>query len=268
MYVAMVDARLLDEHVAGLKLANGPRSIRGEEACRVSTAIDLGPGDVVSDSHAGVVMDLPAGAKVDSLLRRLKSKRVVRADADGGTKHLPWVMPWVKDGAQRLTLAMGVALGLRTLASGTKKQTNVVVAYVRHGDISKGEWRRILAVASRLELPIFFVVLSDGKRGKKRDFGDLGRRAGACGVPGMVVDANDAVALYRVAQETLGRLRGGGGPVLVECVGFPLDNHAASEQVDPVDQMKGFLRGRKIATDTWLEQAGAPLKRGMAAVKS
>ncbi len=33
-------------------------SIRGQEACRVSTAIDLVPGDLVSDSQAGVVMDL------------------------------------------------------------------------------------------------------------------------------------------------------------------------------------------------------------------
>ena len=46
-------------------------STRGQEACRVSTAIDLGPGDLVSDSQVGVVMDLLAGAKVDSLLKRV-----------------------------------------------------------------------------------------------------------------------------------------------------------------------------------------------------
>ena len=78
MYVAMAEARVLEEHVAGLqrpvKGAKGRRrldSVRGQEACRVSTAIDLGPGDLVSDSQAGVVMDLLAGAKVSSLLKRL-----------------------------------------------------------------------------------------------------------------------------------------------------------------------------------------------------
>ena len=43
----------------------------GQEACRVSTAIDLGPGDLMSDSQPGVVMDLFRGAKIDSLLKRM-----------------------------------------------------------------------------------------------------------------------------------------------------------------------------------------------------
>ena len=46
-------------------------STRGQEACRVSTAIDLVPGDLVSDSQVGVVMELLAGAKVNSLLKRV-----------------------------------------------------------------------------------------------------------------------------------------------------------------------------------------------------
>ena len=74
MYVAMAEARVLDEYVARLqKRAKGNKrrrrldsrldSIRGQEACRVSTAMDLGPGDLVSDSQVGVVMDLIAGAR-------------------------------------------------------------------------------------------------------------------------------------------------------------------------------------------------------------
>src|SRR5437763_4739568 len=114
MYVAMAEARVLDEHVAGSakrgKGANGRRgakgskslrelfSIRGQEACRVSTAIDLGPGDLVSDSQAGVVMDMLAGAKVSSLLKRvveLRSGKVTKGVKLGGTSgHL---LPWVSD---------------------------------------------------------------------------------------------------------------------------------------------------------------------------
>ena len=57
MYVAMVGARVLDEYVAASK---GKRkkavqldSTRGEEACRVSTAIELIEGDLVSDIAGG-----------------------------------------------------------------------------------------------------------------------------------------------------------------------------------------------------------------------
>src|SRR5437763_15726501 len=124
MYVAMAEARVLDEHVAGSakrgKGANGRRgakgsktgrelgSIRGQEACRVSTAIDLGPGDLVSDSHAGVVMDMLAGAKVSSLLKRVAaleagrkgSGKVTKGVKLGGTSGR--LLPWVSDAGERL----------------------------------------------------------------------------------------------------------------------------------------------------------------------
>ncbi|MDQ2835728.1 MAG: thiamine pyrophosphate-dependent enzyme [Acidobacteriota bacterium] len=266
IYVAMVEARLLDEHIKGLKGAKRPRATRGEEACRVSTAIDLGSGDAVSDSHAGVGMELLAGAKVTSLLGRVvqaKDKGRTKADGGGDSKHGPWVMPWTEDAGERLKLAMGTALVFRKIGAA-----KVVAAYVAHADARKGEWRGILKLASKLELPIFFVVLPDGRRGKKKDFGRVAKRAGSCGVPGMVVDANDAVALYRVAQETLGRARGGGGPVLIECVSVPQESERGEAEADPLDQMRNFLRGRKIATDTWLEQAAASFHRKLAGRKS
>jgi len=150
MYVAMAEARVLDEHVAELqrrvksvkgtkgrrKLDSKLDSVRGQEACRVSTAIDLGPGDLVSDSQAGVVMDLLAGAKVSSLLKRvaeLHSGKKVRR-----TKTSERLLPWIDDTGERLRMAMGAALAFKTLG-----RANVVVAYVRHGDVGKGVWRKV-----------------------------------------------------------------------------------------------------------------------------
>jgi TPP-dependent pyruvate/acetoin dehydrogenase alpha subunit len=118
MYVAMAEARVLEEHVAGLqrrlKGAKGRRkvdSIRGQEACRVSTAIDLGPGDLVSDSQIGVVMDLLTGAKVSSLLRRVAAlhsgKKTTDLKSNGASGPM---LPWIDDAGERLRMAMGAAL--------------------------------------------------------------------------------------------------------------------------------------------------------------
>jgi TPP-dependent pyruvate/acetoin dehydrogenase alpha subunit len=79
MFVAMTEMRVLDEyiaeHIAGLQRGRKARqrldSTSGQEACRVSTAIDLEPGDLVSDAHTGVAMELLAGAPVDSLLQHV-----------------------------------------------------------------------------------------------------------------------------------------------------------------------------------------------------
>src|ERR1700735_4478653 len=74
MYVAMAEARVLDDYIVKLQRNAKGRSrvdsTRGQEALRVSTTIDLEPGDLVSDSQMGVVMQLLLGEKVNSLLQR------------------------------------------------------------------------------------------------------------------------------------------------------------------------------------------------------
>jgi TPP-dependent pyruvate/acetoin dehydrogenase alpha subunit len=274
MYVAMAEARVLDEYVAGLqkrvrtgkrgtgkraKGAQGRRrlaSIRGQEACRVSTAIDLGPGDLVSDSQVGVVMDLLAGVKVSSLVKRvaeLHSGKKSRGPKVGGVFGR---LPWIDDAGERVRMAMGAALSFKALG-----RANVVVAYVRYGEIGKGVWRQVLELAAKLELPMIFVVLP-GVKGEKRDGpANLSARAARWGVPGIPVDAGDAVALYRVAQESLGRTRGGDGPVLIECLAYGAGGSGGSATVDPLVQMKEFLLRRRVGTKAWLERTGDGLRR-------
>ena len=234
LFVAMVEMRALDEHVAkvqrGVKARRRMVSTRGEEACRVSIGIELVAGDLVSDAAVSVGMGLSG--------RQL---------------------PWIEDVTDRLRMALGGALAFKTL-----KQANVVAAFVREGDVSNGVWRRVLGLASKFELPMIFVVLprGRGKKAKRREAGDLSGLARRCGVPGIPVDASDAVALYRVAQESLGRMRGGDGPVLVECVTFAAKGGGV---VDPLVQMREFLLGRKVCSEAWLDRAADAMARQLAA---
>ena len=227
----------------------------------MSTAIDLGPGDLVSDSQAGVVMDLLAGAKVNSLLKRVaelrSGKKAKGAKMDGASGRL---LPWIDDGGERLRMAMGAALSFKTLG-----RANVVVAYVGHGEVGEGVWRKVLALAGKLELPVIFVVLPAGRGEKKEGVTNLSAKTARWGVPGIPVDAGDAVALYRVAQESLGRTRGGDGPVLIECMAYPMGSSRGGSPDDPLVQMKEFLIGRKVCSKAWLERAGDGLRRRIAA---
>jgi TPP-dependent pyruvate/acetoin dehydrogenase alpha subunit len=271
MYVAMVEARVLDEHVAELqkrvKNLKGPKgrrrldSIRGQEACRVSTAIDLGPGDLVSDSQAGGVMDLLAGAKVSSLLKLVaelhSGKKTKGAKLAGVSGRL---LPWIDDAGERLRMAMGAALSFKTLG-----RANVVVAYVGQGEVGMGVWRKVLMLAAKLELPVIFVVLPAVKGERRNGMANVSAKTARWGVPGIPVDAGDAVALYRVAQESLGRTRGGDGPVLIECVAYRAAGSGGGASDDPLVQMKEFLLGRKVCTKAWLERAGEGLRRRIAA---
>jgi TPP-dependent pyruvate/acetoin dehydrogenase alpha subunit len=264
IYVAMAEARELDEHVARLqRRAKGRRrldSTLGQEACRVSTTIDLMPGDLVSDSQVGVVMNLLTGEKVDSLLKRVaefqSGKRAKVTKAVGASRR---VLPWIEDAGERLRMALGTALSFKTLG-----MTNVVVAYVRQGAIAKGTWRQVLGLASKLELPVIFVVLPAAKAARGVRVTKLSDKARRYGVPVIPVDLGDAVALYRVAQESMGRTRGGDGPVLIECTEFRLEGKGGRAPVDPLAQMGGFLLGRKVCTKAWLEGASDGLRRRIA----
>jgi len=256
MYVAMIEARLLDEHLAGLtpgKKARRLNSTNGEEACRVSTAIELRRGDLVSDAQVGVVMDLLFGAKIDPLLqhaRTLASGKKDQAAAFIGAGAADRQLPWIEEIVERLQMAMGAALAFKTL-----KQPNIVVAYVHRGEASKKIWRQALSRSSKLALPIIFVILpATADHKKKQAAENISGKARSYGVPGIPVDARDAVALYRVAQESIGRTRGGDGPVLIECVGYRLKGKKDATIVDPIKQMKDFLLGRNVSDDAWLTE--------------
>ena len=271
LYLAMIEMRMLDEHIAemqrGVKARRRLDSTWGEEACRVSTAMALEPGDLVSDARVGVAMELVAGAKVCSLLQHVaklsstaKAGRTVAGEEGVSVGQLPWI----EGVGDRLRMAVGAALSFKTL-----KRANTVVAYVRKGDVSNALWRRVLSLASGFELPIIFVVLPDGSgKKKKRDGVPLSALARSCGVPGIAVDGSDAVALYRVAQESLGRLRGGGGAVLVECVAYRTKGKGREVVADPLLQMREFLLGRKVCTEAWLNRAGESFDRQIAAATS
>jgi acetoin:2,6-dichlorophenolindophenol oxidoreductase subunit alpha len=264
MYGVMADARALDEHIQklqkGVKARQRLHSTRGQEACRVSTALELLPGDLVSDSQAGVVMDLISGAQskaqIDSLLGRVAEFHKGKIDGAKLAREgaLARVLPWVDDAGDRLRMAMGAALSFKTLKRGS-----LVVAYVGHHELGKKEWRQILEATSKLELPMIFVVLPGGGKGQG-GVRQLSAKERGWGMPGMPVDAHDAVALYRVTQESLGRIRGGGGPVLLECKGYRVEGAQENSTDDPLAQMKTFLLGRKVCTEAWLKNAGERLR--------
>lgn len=261
----MVHARLLDEHISKLqRKAEGCRrlaSTSGEEACRAATAIELRQGDLFSDAQISPAMDLLFGATLTSLLRSVAAVIAGSPISYGissrtaiPTRRLAWI-----EGAEcRLNMALGAALALKT-----QNQSNIVMAYAYQEELSKRAWKQVLTLAATLNLPIIFVLLPGA--GRKGEATSICTRARSAGMPGIPVDANDAVALYRVAQESMGRSRGGDGPVLIECISRPITGQRRNETNDSILHMKKFLTRRKIFTEDWANQAGDSFRKKLAA---
>ncbi|ADW68408.1 dehydrogenase E1 component [Granulicella tundricola MP5ACTX9] len=210
IYAAMVETRVL-----GKRLRKG--FAQGTEACWVGTAIGLidAEGDVVSAGKTGALVDYVVGAKLKAVLKDQTSE--------------------AKTPAERLYFALGAAS--RMAAEG-----KVLLAFVLAGDLPAVEWKRIFSEALRLELPIVFVVVPE-----KRSEPGLADVALKLGLPGIPVDASDAVAMYRVAQESIGRARAGGGPALIEGVVFPATG-------DPIALLGRQLIAKGAATQAWIDK--------------
>jgi TPP-dependent pyruvate/acetoin dehydrogenase alpha subunit len=242
LYTAMVELRLLERHIAKLQRSLRPSARLhlhpGEEGCLVSTVLSLNPGDLTSESAAGIATRFLRGAKLGTLFALKASP----------AKDVPGEMPAVADTPVRLHLAVGAALAL-----AARKKGSLAVAYVYAGDLTLPQWKPILKLAAAHAAPLLFVILPSESAAKP---GGLSLASTACGVPGIPVDAADPVALYRVAQESMLRVRAGGGPVLMECIPFRLPGKPAGHS-DPIETMQQFLLPRGIATEDWFQNVSA-----------
>jgi TPP-dependent pyruvate/acetoin dehydrogenase alpha subunit len=246
IYLAMMQARAL---VRAVPTRRAVRSTLGLEACLVSPAVDLGPGDLVSDVLAGSVMDFLRGVSAIG-----KKKHALKADC-GDAATLPGSI----GSSERIWTAVGAAAALQSLVKrATSKdeataQAGVVVLYLVPGEFPSALLQKVFAFARKQSLPLVFVVLPTAKApasAKAERLSDLALRSG---VPAIPTDAADAVAIYRVAQESIGHARIGGGPAVVECVQFV----PAGKRIPAADAISGleqYMLPRKVVTQAWLDR--------------
>ena len=131
----------------------------------------------------------------------------------------------------QLSAATGLAL-----ANKREKNTAVVVAFTGKAVTALGAWHEALALSARRSLPMIFVVENNSRvksAGPRSDWEDFTQKAQSYGLPGITVDGNDVVAVYRVAHESLERVRQGDGPVLIEARAYRQRPGAASPILSP-----------------------------------
>jgi len=254
-----------------------PRQRRGQtlgfEACQVSTSIDLGPGDLVSDALDGAPIEFLRGAPLASVLHpnAAAKKRAPSANC-GKASRLPSA-PAV---AERIWSTLGAASALKTQAAqakaaateSTSHQSSVVIAYVLPRQMQPALWQETLAFAAEHTLPVIFVVLpaahAPADKTHPAKLAGISAIALRCHVPGIPVDADDAVAIYRVAQEAIGHARIGAGPALLECVPCPLPHAQAKPNSDAIAGLEQYMLQRSVATRAWMNREASAFARRIA----
>jgi TPP-dependent pyruvate/acetoin dehydrogenase alpha subunit len=253
IYLSMMRARTLAR-----VLPRRDKATLGLEACLVSPTVDLGPGDVVSDALAGGALDFLRGVPLGQVLQPATSSNGRAARTDSGAAAqldnpaAATERVWAVIGAAAALKALAARKKSKAAASSEVQRAGVAVVYVLPGEFPAALWQKALTFARAKALPVLFVVLPAETKPSTKTVG-VSAIALRCGVPGIPVDKDDAVAIYRVAQESIGHSRIGGGAALMECVGFAPQG-AAGKPADPIAGLEQYILQRRVATKAWMER--------------
>ena len=243
LYAAMLKCRMIAKVVG--KGKGGARGAARHFSCAVTAGvtIDLGPSDALCPTFSDVSPCAVKGVSIKTLLRWWAHP----------TARLPREVALANVISPAGSLEARYEAALRLAADYRSSNSRAAVAFFAESGVGRtkaGSNRQLAsemlesfllqAVARRL--PILFVV--DGAR----DASDYVGIYEKCGVPGMVVDKDDAVAVYRSASEALVHARRGNGPTLIDSRPWVPNRQKskAREPKDSIDKMEAYLAGKGL----------------------
>jgi len=175
--------------------------------------------------------------------------------------------------AERRTLPIAVIVASQTLhAVGIAyamqyrgEKDSAVVTFFGDGGSSQGDFHEALNFAAVWRAPVVFVCQNNQwaisvPRSKQTHAKTIAQKAIAYDIPGIQVDGNDVLAMYRATKDALGRAHSGGGPTLIEAVTYRLMMHTTADDPkkyrSPEEEKKWWKRDPITRFKAYLEQKG------------
>lgn len=173
--------------------------------------------------------------------------------------------PQIIIGAQFIQTA-GVALGLKK-----RGKKNVAITYTGDGGSSQGDFYEGINFASAYKAPAIFVIQNNNyaistPRDKQTAAKTLAQKSVAVGIPGVLVDGMDALAVYAVTKQARERAVNGEGPSLIETLTYRYGPHTMAgddptryrtsdedsdwEKKDPLVRFRKYLEAKNL----WSEE--------------
>ena len=245
----MVLARRFDTQATALtrqgRLAVYP-SARGQEAGEVGAVLALRPQDWLFPTYRDTMAVVCRGLDPVEVLSLL------RGDWHCGYDPYEYrVAPQCTPLATNTLHAVGVAH-----AAKLKGEDTVALVMLGDGATSEGDTHAALNFAAVWQAPVVFFVQNNGYAisvplSKQTAAPSLAHKGVGYGVPGMLVDGNDAAAVYAAVRGAVASGAEGGGPTLIEAVTYRIEAHT---NADDATRYRG-----QAEVDGWL--ARDPLAR-------
>jgi acetoin:2,6-dichlorophenolindophenol oxidoreductase subunit alpha len=238
LYHTMVRIRLFEERVRDLALKNEiPGFVHvsiGEEASATGVCAALRPTDRITSTHRGHGHLIAKGGRLDGMMAELYGKRTGYCKGKGGSMHIVDFKLGILGANGIVGAGLPIASG-SALASVVAGRDDVTACFFGDGASNEGTFHESLNLAAVWKLPVIFVCENNGfgeftPAQTVTSVRDIAQRAQAYGIPGLVINGNDVVEVYRYASEAAARARAGEGPTLLECKTYRWEGHVVGEQ--------------------------------------
>lgn len=237
IYTKMLTQRMLEEKILELiptgKLTGHFHLGIGEEATFIGACAALEEKDYLLPTHRGLGCVIGKGIPLKKIMADIYGKATGTTKGKGGVLRICDASLGVLGLSATLggifPIAMGAALSSKLLNDG-----RVTLAIFGDGQSNRGTFHEAINLASIWKLPVVYLcennqyAISTSQK-KAMAIKNIADRAIGYGIPGKVVDGNDALAVYEITLEAVNRARAGKGPTLIEAKTYRWRPHFEGE---------------------------------------
>jgi len=229
----MVRIRLFEEAAGRLaesnKLPGFLHLYVGEEAVASGVCGALNDDDHITSTHRGHGHLVAKGGDFNRMMAELMGKSTGYCKGKGGSMHISDTSLGMLGANGIVGAGSPIAVGA-AFANKYRGKGQVAVAFFGDGSTNIGAFHEAANMACALHLPIVFACENNEygeftPRDKTMAITDVVDRAAGYGMPGVIVDGMDVIAVHEAAVEAVERARQGGGPSMIEAKTYRFYNH-------------------------------------------
>ena len=208
----------------------------GMEAIAVGVCAALREDDYITSTHRGHGHCVAKGLDLKLMMAEIIGREDGYCRGRGGSMHIT-AMDKGMLGADAIVagssaMAVGAAHGLRL-----QGRDNVVVCFFGDGASNQGILHEACNLAAVLSAPVIYVCENNEwaistPAASSTKIANIADRAAGYGMPGVVVDGNDVLAVRDATREATERARAGNGPTLIEAKSYRVTPHSAATKTD------------------------------------
>lgn len=269
--------RRLEEMLVGLykegKIKGGLYSSLGQEAISTGTTYALETEDIVAPVIRNISTVLIKGYTPKDIFCQYLARVGGPTRGKDTTLHFGDIERGTVGPISILGPLIPIMAGV-ALAGKMQGKKRVALTYIGDGGTSTGDFHEGINFASVHHLP-FILVIENNQYAystpiqKQANVKDFAERAKGYGIPGVVVDGNDVVAVYEETVRARQICLRGEGPVILECKTFRRKGHAEHDdpmkyvpkevfeewkRKDPIDRHSKFLLQEQIISKDAIDE--------------